>query len=487
MLRTGTDRAASVPAPRSTVGGQAPGDEAAHPVGEAVLVRHQPGGGDQRAACGASAGDPCGDIGCGGERDVRRHRRETVPEDGAGTGDRIDGAGIVGKARIDADGHVLDRAGAAVDPRPCAVPVPGRLRRGGQAEALEIGIGEARHGAAAVPAAGREVGLPEGVVVAQNGAVPAPVPRPGPVIEGGDVAQPGTAMGEAGDLRPFAGRHGDAQIGIEDGSEPPRRAQLDRPGLAGQGVRPDLAAPPAPGAQDGLKFIPESLEGRAFGQRAIHGLTDIGEDVEAGDLGDGEGAGVLGGGVRCASHSRYACLWRGRTPPPPAAGRRGFRGRDQPSSGFPPSSPCCAPSVEIRGDAAARGSVSMALKVCGRSSAARRASWLSAASTVRCSGAPAAQRPASGTPQSIRQRLKSAQIAVARLTGTTSSRPRRDQASIAPTITCRPSAHITSAGVLSSSQTWLRRITACVIDPRVGALHDDQRRVACRTPPVRAW
>ena len=275
-------------------------------------------------------------------------------EDGAGTGDRIDGAGIVGKARIDADGHVLDRAGAAVDPRPCAVPVPGRLRRGGQAEALEIGIGEARHGAAAVPAAGREVGLPEGVVVAQNGAVPAPVPGPGPVIEGGDVAQPGTAMGEAGDLRPFAGRHGDAQIGIEDGSEPPRRAQLDRPGRAGQGVRPDLAAPPAPGAQDGLKFIPESLEGRAFGQRAVHGLTDIGEDVEAGDLGDGEGAGVFGGGVRCASHSRYACLWRGRTPPPPAAGRRGFRGRDQPSSGFPPSSPCCAPSVEIHGDAATR-------------------------------------------------------------------------------------------------------------------------------------
>ena len=130
-------------------------------------------------------------------------------EDGAGTGDRIDGAGIVGKARIDADGHVLSRAGAAVNPRPCAVPVPGRLRRGGQAEALEIGIGEARHGAAAVPAAGREMGLPEGVVVAQNGAVPAPVPGPGPVIEGGDVAQPGTAMGEAGDLRPFAGRRGE--------------------------------------------------------------------------------------------------------------------------------------------------------------------------------------------------------------------------------------------------------------------------------------
>ena len=96
--------------------------------------------------------------------------------EGAGTGDRIDGAGIVGKARIDADGHVLNRAGAAVDPRPCAVPVPGRLRRGGQAEALEIGVGEALHGAAAVPAAGREMGLPEGVVVAQNGAVPAPVP-----------------------------------------------------------------------------------------------------------------------------------------------------------------------------------------------------------------------------------------------------------------------------------------------------------------------
>ena len=84
------------------------------------------------------------------------------------------------------------------------------------------------------------------------------------------------------------------------------------------------------------------------------------------------------------------------------------------------------------------------------------------------------------------QRRSRAAIAVARLVGTTRTRTRRDQTSIAATTAWRlPSEQITSAGVESSSQSWLRRSIPAAASPAAG-LRCERCRSGLRTAD-RAW
>ena len=123
---------------------------------------------------------------------------------------------IVLKARIDADRQIDRLAGSGIVPWPCSTPVLGRFLRGREAEAFEIAVGELLDGAAAVPAVWRIVGLPEGMVPAQYGAVPAGVIGAGAFVQDGDVAQPWPYMGEALDGLPAPPGIGHANVGVED-------------------------------------------------------------------------------------------------------------------------------------------------------------------------------------------------------------------------------------------------------------------------------
>ncbi len=181
--------------------------------------------------------------------------------------DRIEGADIVVPSGVDADRDLDGLAGALVGPRPGEQGVGRRSSGGLEAEALEVLVAELDDRASAVPAVGRVVGAPPGVIPAQDGAVPGEVCGPCVCVADGDVAEPGQRLGGALDALPFAACVRGGQVGAEDGAEPAGGAELDLLRLAGQGVDEGLASPPAFLAEQGFEPVAERLERRAVGER----------------------------------------------------------------------------------------------------------------------------------------------------------------------------------------------------------------------------
>ena len=199
-------------------------------------------------------------------------------------------ADIVIEARIDAARHLPDLAGAPVHPV--------ARRRGGrrarrQPHALQVAIAELLDGAAAIPAIGRCVLIPPWIVPAQHGIVPVAVLVAGAIVKDRHIAQPGPSGGDTLDPLPAAGRIRHTQIGVVDDLEPARAAELHLALLAGQRVHYHVAAPPSLLLKRRGQPALELAQRGALGDGIIHRGADIGQDIESGNLGDGEITRVL--------------------------------------------------------------------------------------------------------------------------------------------------------------------------------------------------
>lgn len=121
--------------------------------------------------------------------------------------------------------------------------------------------------------------------------MPAPVLRPRPAVHDRDVAEEGAHVLQLLDARPAPGGAADAQVGVVDRAQPPRADVHDVVG-AGQAAILHLA-PPALALQKGDKVRLPVFERAAVRQHVGEARLDFGKQIEVGDLGDGEGAGVL--------------------------------------------------------------------------------------------------------------------------------------------------------------------------------------------------
>ena len=201
----------------------------------------------------------------------------------------------MGEARVDAGGDLVGLLVAPVAPGAGGVPAVGRLVGDLEPKAFEVVLAELLHEAAAAPAVQRVVGAPERVVPGQHGAVPGQMLGPGAGVLHGAVAQVGHDPGEPLDALPLSVRGGHAQVGVEDDAQAVERAELHDPCLPGERIGHALAPPPALAAQDRFQFVAEVVEGPPLGLDPVHRGADVLEDVEPGDLGDGEGGDVLAG------------------------------------------------------------------------------------------------------------------------------------------------------------------------------------------------
>lgn len=158
----------------------------------------------------------------------------------------------------------------------------------GEASALDGGCGQGYDAAAAVEAVGWVDGLPDGVVVAEDLAVHGAVAGAGFAVEDGDEHP--VRVGGSGSLHAgFAASHvGALQVGLVDGFEAARAAELDGLGST-VCCDDDLFAPPALGLQRRCEVGGELFEGLALLQGCFQGGADVGEQVQAHGFGDGEG------------------------------------------------------------------------------------------------------------------------------------------------------------------------------------------------------
>ena len=261
-------------------------------IGKRSQPRRQPQGAPIAPLSGGGVEGADGRA-AGGGQPPERGRAGVVAPAGVGRQDVLPaegvGPGVGGPGALDDFAGALVDAGLLHDPAQFAVAA---AVAHAQAAGADLALGEGPDAAAAVPAVGGVVGVPDGVVGAEHGAVEGGVGGAGARVLPGGI-HPVGAAGDVGGLGLLAGGGvGGAHVGVEDGAQAPGRAEpgdLD-PVRAGD----HLPAPPAEPPQLGLDPAREAPVGLAFSQRPVEGGPQGGEDVEAHGLGDGEGARVGG-------------------------------------------------------------------------------------------------------------------------------------------------------------------------------------------------